>query len=259
MWKAVKEALPHGVVKLAKKRQELKRLGFTGNLWNPFHVTKVHWAARRAGLLMLPDNSLPALHTLVDVGANYGEWIEDTLKCAAPDKVIAFEPDPTALGVIRPKHKKSEYVQICEAAVGAEDGSVSFNVSGSSKLSSVLSPSGRLGEMYGDDARVDENVEAKMVALDSELGGDEEISILKIDVQGYELEVIKGAEWTLQKTEFLLIEANWTQKYKGGGTFADVHRRLTEDFHFRLIDMSGPLSVEGGASFSDALYQNERL
>ena len=98
-----------------------------------------------------------------------------------------------------------------------------------------------------------------MVSLDSELKEEEEISILKIDVQGYELEVIRGAEETLQKTEFVLIEANWTQKYEEGGAFADVHRRMTQDFPFQLIDMSGPLSVEGRASFSDALYKNENL
>ena len=208
---------------------------------------------------MLPEKSISSLHTLVDVGANYGEWIEDTLRLATPNKVFAFEPDPTALNVIRPKYNRSEHVQIVEAAVGAEEGTVSFNVAGSNKLSSVLTPSERLREMYSDDAGINESVEVRMVSLDSELKEEEEISILKIDVQGYELEVIRGAEETLQKTEFVLIEANWTQKYEEGGAFADVHRRMTQDFPFQLIDMSGPLSVEGRASFSDALYKNENL
>ncbi|WP_263835221.1 FkbM family methyltransferase [Salinibacter sp.] len=247
------------MVKLIEKQQELKELGYKGNLWNPLHVTEVHRAARRTGLLMLPENSLSTLHTLVDVGANYGEWIEDTLRCATPDEVFAFEPDPTALNVIRPKYDRNGRVQIIEAAVGAEEGNISFNVAGSNKLSSVLSPTERLHEMYGDDASANKTVMVREVTLDSELESDKEVSILKIDVQGYELEVIRGAERMLQKTKFVLIEANWTQKYEGGGTFVDVHRRITQDFPFRLIDMSGPLSVEGGASFSDALYQNENL
>jgi FkbM family methyltransferase len=154
---------------------------------------------------------------VVDVGANYGVWIESVLKCASPEKVIAFEPDPTALRILKSKYEGRDSVQIVEAAVGADDGSVTFNVAGSSKLSSVLNPDDRLRGMYGDDAETARKINVRMVGLDNELSGIEDISIVKIDVQGYELNVLNGAEEILQRTDYLLVELNWTRKYEEGG------------------------------------------
>ena len=255
----LKEIAPHGVVKLIKKRQDLHDLGYERQLWNPRTVIEVHRAARATGLLMLPAGTLPDLHTVVDIGANEGEWTEGVLKCANPTRVFAYEPDPTALGIIEPKFEGDDRILITEAAVGATEGTISFNLAASSKLSSVLAPSKRLLEMYGADADVNEKKEVRTVGLDTELSDVGDISMVKIDVQGYEAEVIRGAVRILERTDFVLIEANWTQKYEGGKPFAKIHQLLTSSLPFRLIDMSGPLSSPTGASFSDALYQNDCL
>jgi FkbM family methyltransferase len=257
--KIAKEIAPHGVVKLVKKRRDLQNIGCQKQLWNPRTVIDRHRAARETGLLMLPNGTLPDLHTFVDIGANEGEWIDGVLKCANPTKVFAFEPDPTALKAIQPKFETDSRIQIIEAAVGSSEGTVLFNVAASNKLSSVLKPADRLHEMYGDDADVSTEKEVRIIRLDKELSSAESVSMVKIDVQGYETEVINGAVNTLKKSKFILVEANWEKKYEKSKSFAEIHQILTSRLPFRLLDMAGPLSSSTGASYSDALYQNVRL
>jgi hypothetical protein len=83
-----------------------------------------------------------------------------------------------------------------------------------------------------------------------------EVSLLKIDVQGFEKAVIAGARETLARTNFLLVELNYMPQYVGGSWFGDLHELLTREHSFVLVDTSKPLRLNGRASMSDGLYVN---
>ena len=98
-----------------------------------------------------------------------------------------------------------------------------------------------------------------MTTLDRLLVDLPEVSLLKIDVQGYEKSVLAGAKQTLAKTKFILIELNFMPQYDGGSWFGDVHEILTRDFGFFLANASAPQVLNGRASMVDGLYVNPNL
>jgi hypothetical protein len=61
-------------------------------------------------------------------------------------------------------------------------------------------------------------------------------SLLKLDVQGYELEVLKGGEKTLTNLDYILIEANLEQLYVNQPSFTQVNNYLNSK-GFELSDM----------------------
>jgi hypothetical protein len=106
---------------------------------------------------------------------------------------------------------------------------------------------------------VESEVECPMRTLDTLLAQLPEISLLKIDVQGYEKEVLAGGTQTLAKTKFLLIELNYMPQYAGGSWFGEMHELLTREYGFVLVNATEPLCLNGRASMSDGLYVNEAL
>ena len=61
----------------------------------------------------------------------------------------------------------------------------------------------------------------------------ENIDLIKIDVEGYEMEVLKGAEKTLTNTQYLMIELNNNTK-KYGSSNIDVEEHI-EGLGFKLL------------------------
>jgi hypothetical protein len=98
-----------------------------------------------------------------------------------------------------------------------------------------------------------------MTTLDRLLADLDEISLLKIDVQGYEKHVLVGAKQILSKTKFLLVELNFMPQYDGGSWLGDIHQILTRDFSFFLANASQPQVLNGRASMCDGLYVNSKL
>jgi hypothetical protein len=106
---------------------------------------------------------------------------------------------------------------------------------------------------------VENEVECPLRKLDTLVAGLPEISLLKIDVQGYEKEALAGAAQSLAKTKFLLIELNYMPQYEGGSWMGEIHQLLTGTYGFVLVDATRPLCLNGRASMSDGLYVNEAL
>ena len=86
--------------------------------------------------------------------------------------------------------------------------------------------------VVGSNWTIASEVQVKMTTLDRLLVDFPEVSLLKIDVQGYEKPVLAGAAQTLAKTKFLLIELNFLPQYDGGSWLGEVHEILTREFRF---------------------------
>ncbi len=110
--------------------------------------------------------------------------------------------------------------------------------------------------LIGQNWTVESEIECPIQTLDSMTAELPEISLLKIDVQGFEKAVLAGAIQFLKRTNFLLIELNYMPQYVGGSWFGDLHQILTEQHPFVLVDASKPLRLNGRASMSDGLYVN---
>jgi FkbM family methyltransferase len=128
--------------------------------------------------------------TFVDVGANVGGY---SVRAASWDmKVYAFEPNPDNLALLRRNIEINHAsVNVLPFALGAKEGRAR------------LSPNGGVSRIIKD-----EGIEVEMRTLDSfDLAG---ADLLKVDVEGYELEVLRGARKTLEKFHpVIMIEMHY--------------------------------------------------
>jgi FkbM family methyltransferase len=127
-------------------------------------------------------------------------WVGDT------GKVITFEPTPSNLPIIRKNLElnKIRNVQIEGKAVGSRNGTI-----GISKSSCAAVQSNRIGTIPID-----------MVPLDDYIGL--KPTLLKIDVEGYEVEVLKGARTILDTRPKLAIEIHTQLLGRYASTLADL-------------------------------------
>lgn len=148
--------------------------------------------------------------TVIDVGAWCGTWAKALEPFAK--KVIAFEPDRIHFECLQ---KNCTINCDCRnEAVGSENKNVSLTE-----------------DDFTQAKRVDSDGNIRMVTLDS--FGYENVDMIKIDVEGYEMEVLKGAGKTLQDIQYLMIELNNNTK-KYGSSNNDVEKYI-KDLGFKLL------------------------
>lgn len=135
-------------------------------------------------------NEVRSGDTIADVGAFYGLYAIALAKRVGPSgRVVAFEPSPANHAVLV-EHLRLNGVQdtikVVQAAVGTKNGRVSFQGDNSSESHVVVSADGA-GQSEPKGANT-----VEMVALDSVFAG-QQLDILKIDVEGFEEQVMQGA------------------------------------------------------------------
>lgn len=257
--KLVKYLLPFGVVEMMRNRRRLRELGRAvsfSELW------RSEWLVHEAeitGLGLFPPGHWPQLRRVVDVGANVGQWANAFLDLISPEKLIMIEPAPAAFAALQEKFGGHPHIELHNVAIGEVNGVTILRVTRDSTGASVLPPRAEMRDLIGGNWAIEAEVECPMRTLDTLLESLREISLLKIDVQGYEKEALAGATETLAKTRFLLIELNYMPQYVGGSWFAEIHELLTGKYGFVLVDATKPLCLNGRASMSDGLYVNEKL
>jgi FkbM family methyltransferase len=220
------------------------------------------WAAavEVARFALLPEAIRGELKVVVDVGANRGDWTAAILKLSRPDAAFAFEPNPALFEALQARLEPLG-VRCIQAAAGARAGVASLHVEAQTELSSIraLSPRGR--RIHGIEAAPTRHVQVPVVALDEELGGVDPISLLKLDVQGYEDEVIAGARRVLARTRCLVTEVMYERDYYAGASGCLELARLIEDVSpLRLSCVSAPaLAPDGLGAWADAVFVDPRV
>jgi hypothetical protein len=95
-----------------------------------------------------------------------------------------------------------------------------------------------------------------MVRLDSVF--DQEIDILKLDLQGYELEALRGATTLLPRVKTITVEVEFVPLYNGQPLFGDVDVCLRQA-GFRLLNLYELWTQpDGQLTAGDAVYLNTR-
>ena len=186
----------------------------------------------------------------VDVGAHMGAVLYDIARFAPGGRHHAFEPLPRLAAELR---RLFPGVTVHEAAASDRTGEAEFH--------HVVSDPGYSGLRRRTYARPDERVELTRVRLcriDDVLPADLPIHFVKIDVEGAELEVLRGAARTLRRwSPYVVFEHGLGASDHYGTTPEMVHRLLVADCGLSIFDLegSGPLSEE---QFAAVYALNER-
>ena len=192
--------------------------------------------------------------TLVDVGANCGEFTSAAASLATLGRVFAFEPQPQCCTELQRVLDDIPNSVLHRAAVGAASGEIELICTANSKMASVLSPESQVATGYAEgDFAVTNRVKVPLLRLDDAIPPGTNVGLMKIDVQGYELSVLEGAKVTLRSTFAILVEVNYVAHYRGGVTFDTMHETL-RSHGFRTFGISPPYCGPDGPLWADAMF-----
>ncbi|UES56794.1 FkbM family methyltransferase [Roseibium aggregatum] len=198
-------------------------------------------AHSKRGIYIIPDkmssNYLARFEfspdVVVDVGVHSGT---DFLYELFPKtKTLLIDPFPGFEKTCIERFGQKYDFEYFHCAVGAAPGKSTLKVQGDNIGKSTL---GLPTTMQGQNTREEFDVEVK--TLDSICKNYAGKVGLKIDTEGHELEVLKGASDTLKRTEFIIAELSIKKRYWGGYRFSEVVSFLQEN-DFEIIDILNPI------------------
>jgi FkbM family methyltransferase len=205
-----------------------------------------------------PETSLDWLRllniqTVLDVGANIGQFARDIAEKLPQARIVSFEPLRDAYAEL----ERAARVQGFEAhnfALGEEDGRAVIRRARNSQSSSILPMLDLHREAFaGTDEVGTEEVEVRR--LDSLALGIEPNLLVKLDVQGFEDKVIAGGRETISRAACVLTEVSFEELYEGQPLFDDINAQLREmGFRFRGTWWQLPDPRDGRILQADAIY-----
>jgi FkbM family methyltransferase len=166
----------------------------------------------------------------LDIGASSGEFAQAISDYCGVRHAVLVEPQP-ALAAHLISRFPSEEFSIEKCAISDEDGWAEFDVLNWHYSSSLLPVNrGISGFDKIFDLRVRDRIKVRVRTLDDLMSKiswrAETIDLLKVDVQGGELSVFRGAEATLRRTRMIWTEVSFRQMYEGSALFSDIHAFL---------------------------------
>jgi FkbM family methyltransferase len=202
-------------------RSLLHRVGFDVVRYNPDRFHEL----RRPMLLRAR-----AIGLVLDVGANDGQYAENLRACGYQGRIVSFEPLASAYSELERRAAAVPQWATHRIALGDKAGTATFHVAGNSSSSSLLAMAPRHVTSAPESAYVAEE-QVEICTLDqvaSELAEPGERIWLKLDVQGYELAVLRGADQILDQVDVVETELSLVELYEGQALLEDVMAHLTE-------------------------------
>jgi FkbM family methyltransferase len=205
-------------------------------------------ATFRVGLSLLRANGFhPGF--IIDVGANRGDWTIECRQVFPDSSYFLVDADPANVDALKALCSTVPDCRYSITLLGAQprDG-VMFYQMGTG--SSVLS------ERTQFERR---QIQLPMTTLDTLLGDElRRPVLLKLDVQGYELEVLRGGNEVLAKTDVVIAECALVEYNTGSPVFADVVAFMKER-GFVVYDFCGQIrrQEDGVLSHTDVIFTRE--
>jgi FkbM family methyltransferase len=197
--------------------------------------------------------------TVIDVGSNRGQFAIFARHRWPKARLFCFEPLPGPREVLTPLAEELGNAQVLPYALSDEGGERRMHVARSDDSSSLLAATGCQLEAFPDTVEVDEQV-VQVRRLDN-LITKEDVShpiLMKIDVQGAELDVLRGASGLLDGVREILVECSLVELYVGQPLLDDMIL-FARECGFRVIGVSPPSRAPDGTPLQcDVLFSRGR-
>jgi FkbM family methyltransferase len=202
-------------------------------------------------LRSLVDTRTPLI---VDGGAHSG-FMTDKFLGLWPDAAVhGFEANPSLAASLMEKYRDSSNVTIHPEALGAQPGTLEFHVTADPGCSSFFRPTETNVGYHPDKMDVVETIEVPVAVLDDSLADIRHIHLIKLDLQGFELEALKGAHEVLKRTDLIMTEVEFISLYEDQPLFSEVELFL-RSHGFGLHNLYNLWTrPEGQLSSGDALF-----
>jgi len=148
-----------------------------------------------------------------DVGANVGLYSWEVRKVSPHRKILAFEPDPENIKLLEKTLSGANFqnVEICKCALSNRLAEVSFFQDNLTSATGCVAGKDKPWiEQYLNGSA--NEIRVKTETLDSVVSEDKTPSLIKIDVEGHEVEVLQGGKNTLSEVKPILIIESFPPK-----------------------------------------------
>ena len=181
--------------------------------------------------------------TLFDIGAATGGYATNIKELGYRKKIISFEPLKNAYEILKKNASKYDNWLVNHYALGNEDTKCILNVAGNSDSSSILN---MLPEHFNNDpsskyTRQEEIEIKKLDTVFNSFCSKENVVMLKIDVQGFEKNVLDGAKETLPYVSVIQVEMSLVPLYENQMLFFEMIHYL-DDKGFTLFSLENGFS-----------------
>jgi FkbM family methyltransferase len=186
------------------------------------------------------------IDTLFDIGANKGKYSINMRELGYSKKIISFEPLKSAFEDLKNASFKDNNWIVNNYALGDEDINGFINIAGNSYSSSILN----MLPMHLNSAPKSKYIAQEMIEIKkldsifSSFCNKEDNVMIKIDTQGYEKNIIDGANESLNSIKIIQLEMSLVPLYENEMLFIEMINYL-DNKGFRLF------SLEDGDGFSD--------
>ena len=181
--------------------------------------------------------------TIVEIGANIGQTTAEMLKAMPNARIYCFEPDPRAIAKFK-ENVTNRNVTLIECAVGNESGTVVFHQSSGEGEHKDWDQSGSIRKpkthtQVWPQVKFKNTIEVPIIRLDDWAKSENllEIDFVWADVQGAEIDLIKGGLDTLNKAKFFYTEYSNAEWYEGQIPLAKLYELLEKYSILRLFQM----------------------
>jgi FkbM family methyltransferase len=183
---------------------------------------------------------------VIHIGAHYGEEVKDYLNNNIND-VVLFEPLEENYNIIL--QNVPDNIIVHNVALGSVPGDYEMFVSSNEKQSSsLLKP--KLHLTHHPNVSFPYSTKVKVETLDN-YKLQNSYNFINMDVQGYELEVLKGAKETLKHVDYVYCEVNRAEVYENNAFVEEI------DSFLSLYDLNRVETSWLGGIWGDALYLKE--
>jgi FkbM family methyltransferase len=169
----------------------------------------------------------------VDVGANRGSWTKLLLKAGNVTAGMLFEPGTAALQVLRDEFAASPQIEIIPAAISDSPGEVIFFEEEDAGETSSLS----LTAVHGKGKRTT----VRVTTLDTEIAqrGWTSVDFLKIDAEGYDYQVLRGAQKLLSAGRILAGQFEYGAAWRDSGSTLTRAQAYLSDLGYDVYLLKG--------------------
>jgi len=174
---------------------------------------------------------------IADIGANRGQFAL-IARCCFPDaKIVSFEPLERPTTIYKNIFQSEDGVVLYNSAIGPVNCKKEINITAADDSSSLLEITPKQQELFpGCDQVGTSQIDVR--TLDEFISREEIVTpaLIKIDVQGYELEVLKGCGSLIDKFKWVYCECSLIELYRNQSLAGDVIKWLDlKGFYLRSI------------------------
>lgn len=179
------------------------------------------------------------INKILDVGANSGQYALQTIQLGFKGNIISFEPVKSVFEKLQKETQKNRFWSAYNYGLGNKNEEVLINISKNTFSSSLLEimPNHVKGAPESKYTHQEKVIIKTLDEVYNEIVDENDVVFLKIDVQGFEKNVIEGSKNSLKFIKGIQLEMSLEELYKGEMLFDDTVKLLkSEGFSLHSLE-----------------------